>query len=370
MTKGGWRARGAIAVVASTTAAICAAFACTVTDGLRVPGRDAPDAAAPPEAEADADVDAGCVPERIPSPSQSELDGEGFEYVFAMKEIRFKFDPALGNVGFDLDNACTCYPDKDTCRVASPEPHCDGEHGRDNALATLSQSVALPPELDVEAWINGQLTKGKTGLLLKLAGYNGQPNDRLVQVSFYPSTGIEQTVDGGADPPTWTKADRWKVDPTRLWDTTNKISSFVSPKAYVVDGKLVANFAATFPLGGLEVTIDSGAFVAELHTDDPPSLEHGVIVGRWDLNLAVKALGQMRVGDKHACELDFFAGLASKVCAVADLRLLPTEDGKDDLPCNALSVGIGFAATEGSLGGLEKIPPPSPCPDAGVVECK
>lgn len=365
------RARSA-AVIASASVALCAAYACTVTDGLRLPARNGPDAAEAPEAtdnDGDAEAGGGCAPERIPPPPESDVDGADVEYLFAVRDISFSFDESMGNVGFDLDQACTCYPDKDTCRVASPEPHCDGEHGRDNAVATLAQTVAFPPELDVQAWVKQQLAKGKTGLLVKVSGYNGQPDDRIVQVSFYPSAGIEQAVDGGTDPPTWTKADRWKIDPSRLLgDPALMISTAISPKAYVTKGRLVANFASSFPLAGLDITIESGAFVADLRATDPPSLEHGVIVGRWDLNAAVKALGQMTVGKKKACELDFFPGLASRVCGLADIRVLPTDDGAN-YPCNALSVGIGFVATEATFGGFQKIPIPTPCEDAGVVAC-
>lgn len=345
------------------------ALACTVADGLSLPV-GATDAAAPDDRNAieDGVVDAGCVPASIPGPPAADIDGSGFDTVFALRDLGIRIDPALGNLGFDLDHACTCFPDKDTCRVAAARQNCDGEHGRDNALAELSQSITLPENLDPEKHIKRELSLGRAGLLIRVTDYNGQPDDRSVKVSFYPSNGTETARDGGG-PPTFTKADRWTVDPGYLFgDPSLRLAALVSTKAYVTGGVLVALFAFKFPLAGLDIDLTSGAFVASLGTN-PPRLDRGVIVGRWALDKAVHALGQLEVDGSAACTLPFFPGVAPRVCAIADLRLVPSDDGRD-LPCDAISVGIGFAAGEGTIGNVEYIPPHETCPDAGVVNCQ
>lgn len=362
--------RRAAAVLLAMTAGSLIAFAvaCTVADGLSVPVA-ATDAATGDEVAIVGDAaDGGCAPESIPVPPSTDVDGDGFDYVFALRDLGFRVDPALGNRGFDLDQTCTCFPGRDTCRVAAAQPHCDGENGRDNALAELSQSITLPANLDPERHIKSELALGHAGLLIRVAGYNGQPDDRSVKVSFYPSNGTETSRDGGG-PPTFTKSDRWTVDPGYLFgDPSLRLAALVSTKAYVVHGVLVALFAFKFPLAGLDVDLTSGAFVATL-AENPPRLEHGLIVGRWALDKAVHALGQLEVDGSAACTLPFFPGVAPRVCQIADLRLVPSEDGRD-LPCNAISVGIGFAANEATIGGLDYIPPHETCPDAGAVNCQ
>ncbi|MFO0669917.1 MAG: hypothetical protein U0235_09875 [Polyangiaceae bacterium] len=360
------RRRLAIAAGATAAVAIACAAACTVADGLSLPSAT-PDAGLADTAVDAPTVDAGCVTAHIPPPPAADVDGDGVEYVFALRELDFRVDPALGNAGFDLDQACTCRPDKDTCRVAAAQPHCDGENGRDNALAELSQSITLPESLDPERFVKRELAAGRAGLLIKVAGYNGQADDRSVKVSFYPSNGTETARDGG--PPTFTKTDRWTVDPGYLFgDPSLRIASLLSTKAYVSGRTLVALFSFKFPIAGLDVDLASGAFVATL-VDGPPRLEHGVIVGRWALDKAVHALGQLDVDGSAACTLPFFPGVAPRVCQIADLRVNPAEDGRD-LACDAISVGIGFSANEATIGGLDYIPPHENCPDAGVVNCQ
>lgn len=349
-------------------AAGTATLACTVANGLHVPIAEPPDSATALEASAEAGTDAStCQLATWPQRPAEGPDGDGLELLFAMKDFDFGGSTGISSrKGYDLDTSCTC-----TCRSGGAETRCDdGPGGVDNALAALTNGVDRPKDLMFEPALRDMLAKGLTGLLIKLAGYNGTPDDRTVRMSFYESAGLDR-IDGGRGPrpvPTFTKADRWSVSPGALiGNPDERVSARVALEAYVAGGVLVATFDTPFLLAGMEIDLKTAALVADVKLD-PPRLENGVIVGRWEVGKAIAAFGGLTTGDTPVCRQPLYLGLLGGACAATDVRLLRRDDG-EDRPCNAISVGIGFVAFEGTIGGLAPLEPLADCSDAGTVTC-
>jgi hypothetical protein len=358
--------------------------ACSDTSGLRVPAgglvadASGSDGAAGADAAPDGDAARGCELATWPQRPAEGPAGDGPDLLFALEDVDVAGTAGISSrTSIDLYQDCTS-PEADTCRSASAQQHSDGPGGRDNALATLNTGVDLPSALDFAPLLRADLAHGRTGLLIKVAGYNGGRDDRTVRLSFYSSAGLERPSadrDAGADGdagdlvPTFTKADRWSISPGDLiGDPSERVSGRSAIEAYVVNGVLVASFDAPFLLGGMEFALTTAALVADLELD-PPRLENGVIVGRWDLAKAISAFGGLSSGGQPICRQPLYPGILLGACAVADVRGARTEDGQNR-PCNALSVGIGFIASEATMGGLAFIPPIEDCSDAGTVHCE
>jgi hypothetical protein len=61
--------------------------------------------------------------------------------------------------------------------------------------------------------------------------------------------------------------------------------------------------------------------------------------------------------------------VSSGVCSQADIESSPANDGKG-LPCDALSLGLGFTASPAQLGvELEPFVVPGDCPDSWAPTC-
>ncbi|MFO0669584.1 MAG: hypothetical protein U0235_08170 [Polyangiaceae bacterium] len=350
------------------TAAVAASVAsCTVVNGLVVPESRDPQDAAPVVEGAVVDADDGC-PHAVPPPPSPAADPPGdLDLFFVMKDIDF----GGGKVGLDLDHACTCHPSAATCKSASSNPNCDELGGRDNVVGRLLTTIRDTAHFDIPARINALGSAGKGGLLLRLQGYSGGPDDPTVQVSFFPSRGVctlpaddagvsgppgNPSADGGATQPTCTapfydERDKWSYDPTQLLDPKRMVSKLVATNAYVVGGVLVASIDGALPLAGLDLRLQAGVVMARIATN-PFRLEDGVGAGRWKLEDAFQSIRKMKVSDSASplCLDTAYQFLSqTTICGLADIMDVPTADNTSQT-CNAVSVGMTFKGAPATLG--------------------
>jgi hypothetical protein len=349
------RAAGATVVAA----ALPLAYACTIVNRLSVPPPDAG-----PEGGADAadtgapDVFDGCEHRRAPPRPQIPDDDGSLGFLVAVRAIHVQ-----AAMGYDLDNACTCAPHDPTC--ASPVQTCDGEGGVDNAVGVFMTNLGLAAPFE-QQMTDAIIGAGRGGVLFQVEKYNGQLDDANVKVSIYSSQGPATiAADGGIvhHPPDFTKVDTWTVDRSRLTSGQPPGTYDATTEAYVSNGVLVTPFVALVRLSETVQLATTGAYlVAPIDLSDPahPLIRSGVIAGRWPTDKLLALIEGTMCSVPQTVARD-------GVCASADIMRDEGQD-KQGLPCNALSLALGFDAVPALFGPPQDLgPSTAPCLDGGPV---
>jgi hypothetical protein len=292
--------------------------------------------------------------------------------IFAIRSMDFgeDLDPAKSEIGFDLDGSCTCFDAPgEICKPwQKRDPLCDGPGGRDNSFPRLLKQLVSYSFADNSAAISKKFNDGNYSILIRVQGWNLQPDDPEVTVSFY-------TSDGTLSTPEWNTKDSWTVldscvndgdiDKPRLRDTT----------AYVSGGKLVAALP-TFDANDDKVFIQLNesfglaltgtVIVVKLNQLlDHYALTEGTLSGRWRDKDFFSQVGQIKSNSFGTiCKDNFlYPEIKSSFCKFADLAgNVADATGV----CSAMSMAIGFAAQEARLGTVvpATTPPASSCPAA------
>lgn len=307
-------------------------------------------------------------------------------------------DPsAWKDIGYDLDGVCT---GSDTCEGADSPPSCaptvpqiayDGTYCRDNTFGRLEYQVALVPELADRYGLsddafNCALCVGHYNFLIRITGYNGEPDDDSVRVDLYPSPGLENVLPWNCADPTWktrpcfTSDMPWTVQEDVLAERTGgpelPDSILFDDTAFVRQGYLVA----TLP----EDTLFWFPGYKALVVAYPLRLQKGIVTGKlsrgndgaWRVADGVIA-GRSRAADIVRgfrligfCESDPNYGLMTEF---VDKNLDILADGPNDpeVTCDAMSVGVTFTALQATAGEPATVEPlrecaPRPRRDGGL----
>ncbi len=327
---------------------------------------------------------------RIP-PNPGGADTDGAERVYVLR------DPVLNQtgglwetLGWDLDGRCTYMPRVDAgmpstdggvdggtfgawdldCLPRRPDmapPIIDGEECRDNAWG-----VAISPGLatagrDLEGDTARAMAEGRYAILVRLRGWNGEDDDpRVVADAFATVYGVPS---GGR-----------RGDPL-AWDGTDDL--FLAEETIAApplpDDQAIMHDELAYVAGGLfvmrlperaEFTFSSASYVLRLRVTDgaitgrvrasSPHMEGVLMVGRWplaDLCAELPALGLCE-GDPVLRPL-----VENAVNSSADVLERSRGPGSPLVPCEAVSVAIGWRGYPGRVGGTARFPgTPSPCP--------
>ncbi len=339
-------------IAASAASLVVACSLITSFDGIGPQDRlDAAAGDAAPDAEPS--DEAGCRRTRWPDrPLGVDPGGDVGDLTAAVTQLRI-LDPAVQgkSQGFDLDGLCTC-PDRPACAGNEPNKPCDLDGGVDNASDSLFQLLAAQGVALDDTGLKIGLEAGQYGVVMRLSGYNGRPDDPEVNVAVYNAFG----VNGEGGVPRGDGTDSWTVDTESLLDS--RFPAYFSNTAYVAGGVLVAPltrlvlrarlpvFQTTFAL--FDMDLRSAYVVAHLGARTAGggvTLEDGRIAGRIPVS-AVLAQA-MRSG---ACQdSGVYQAIRPVVCAARDLPLDPAKDGRDE-PCDSLSFGFGFVAAPALIG--------------------
>ena len=381
---------GRTLVVPSSLAAAAAALwlACSIYDSSLVapPSADASSDAAPaPDASPDA-LDT-CNHARIPSRPAADDDGgtDAGEIVLALKDLVLDVDAGNGEtIGYDLDQTCTC-PGPRSC--TSPKADCDDPRGRDNSAGALLDSFSSYATVFDPTVIQQRFRDGRIGLLFRIDGYNGTPNDTQITVSIFLSNGTEGAEDGGTPiPPAYDGGDMWTVDPKSL---VGGVAPPYIPQpdssdttAYVRDGVLVAAVSQghlDFAGGGaasihLDLTDVLVTGTLGLDANGEWSVTNGVLAGRWATRQFLVALAGIHdpfsTGGYLCGDSGTYATIKGIICDGRDITSSTINDNTN-ATCNALSIGLGFTATTAQFGTVyEGLPLLIPCGAQWSDECQ
>lgn len=347
--------------LAVTVASLTCWTACTVFDDAVLPDARA-DAAPDVVTSADAAPDVEICPHtRIPAPPalRDASADDAFTVIIAVQPS----SKDAGTVGFDLDGVCTGQGEPAACAApdGGPDP-VDDPGGVDNKLQQLAGLVGDSLE------VADSFKTGALGLLFRIEGYNGLPDDDAVQVSAYRSAGLDAN-DGG---PTQTRRDEWIIDSK---DVVGPDFAPRRPKAtgYVSGSILVASFGnAGVPIGLSEFSVNDAQIVGRLNADRGEwALDDAVLAGRWNGSDLLFAVGILKKPPSNAliCEdVDFMEALRTVICGSVDVAESRSKDGLG-LRCTYVSMASAFFGAPASFYKTTFAVPPfdtSRCVDAGT----
>lgn len=359
------------------------------------------------------DRDDGCTSAGSPDPREDRpAAGSGGEsiddVIFAVNRVRFgaldgdasPAEDAWRHIGFDVDDACTRSPTCTSQGELVVERSCkndvvqsvDGEQCRDNTVGRfLALAYESPVVADValvnEARWNCALWRGEMGLLVRLSGWDGTPNDDNVAVHIYASTGIEQ-------PPAWacdqngTLNDSWKNQAlpliTNHWQVADEsIDPTAGPEpgvpsasktrddaAFVRDGWLIARMPPAGEIWlngerahvpGMRFVLAGGVFAARLgrSEDGLHVLEQGLVAGATTSAALVRSFEEIGFCQNFC---DSYTALVQFANAYEDV--LSTGDNLPDVSCDALSFAMAFSGREARADDTDvvDVAPPAVCP--------
>lgn len=367
----------AVAVAVMSTVAACALYDAS----LLLPAPSASEGGADGgalEASADAAavVDAGCMHFVAPLPPATDdaAMGPDRDFVVAASFFRVVNGGAATHPpspsGFDLDGVCTC-PGPPTCTGTVAKGVCDLDGGADdNGGVFFAQYAMLDPAGFSDMGLSTGVVAGSNGLLYRVKGYNGQPNDTKVTVIAYESSGIHD-ADGGPLAPTLDGKDVWSIAPNSLLGGNSVdggascegndqtcLPVFFDTNAYVSNGTLVAHIDHPFFIGyqisRIRVQLTGSVLVARLLPSGGGfQVDDGRLSGRWSttsfLTAAQSLNDPLQPGVGLCGSSVTYQNIKSGVCTIADVM---AEPGKDNtgVACDAFSMQVAFTAVPAHLG--------------------
>jgi hypothetical protein len=317
-------------------------------------------------------------------PANPDPGPDDVEIVVAVRHVDFGETQAdVGvSVGYDLDNRCTCQGEDSACLVpeAAQENICDGPEGRDNNAAYLFNHLLLYTDALTSAANNDNIARGDWTMLIRVRGYNGQPNDGQVEFTLFGSPGRDNDPCIADPAPVWDGSERWPVDVESLVFSgtggagggtaeggcaamTEVIDGysldnpkFTDPSAYVSGGVVVANLPeAGISLAGADrivhMNVTAGFMTARIEQDETSggwALRDGLLVGRWKIVEFFRMLTDLDYNDEPVCPGTIaFELVKAEVCKFPDVA---STLGGPTTPCDALSLGMSFDADPALLG--------------------
>ncbi len=287
-------------------------------------------------------------------------------------------DEAWKDLGFDLDGLCT---GSDTCPDSTDPQPCqpvvpaaDGRYCRDNTFGRLEDEAVAVQGLGKEFGLsndgfNCALCKGDYNFLIRISGWNGEPNDNNVRLDLYPSPGLEtpqtswqcdlnSAIGAWKTNPCWKRGDKFTVE-VGSYDgdiqpgqplPNAKIND---PTGYVRDGYIIAQLPADalfwFPgdsaARAYPLKIQRGVIAAKLvdNGDGTYSVDDGTIAGRAKKDDLISAFEDLGLCDGHP----LYTLMKSSVGFATDSLANGTNSA--EATCDAMGLGIGFRADAASF---------------------
>ncbi|MBI5532374.1 MAG: hypothetical protein HY898_06650 [Deltaproteobacteria bacterium] len=330
-----------------------------------------------PGSQTDAGVDGaqGCESARPPQRPSNTASGGTIEFIVAVQSIDFKEQGDYKSIGFDLDNTCTCQGDGPSCALPSgavEQDQCDGLGGRDNSAAGLIAASAMLGLTSGD--FNKDIKNGEWSLLLRVRGYNGQPDDDQVSVAWL-------VTNMRSAPPVWDGTDAWPIKTTCLNPDGQGKGDLENPKiidnnAYVSQGRLVASIKGGAPLDvnpQFSIVVTSSFIVAKVTPSGSSyALEEGVLSGLWIPRDLLKQLAGAKVGGVPLCtDNPLYSDIKKQVCKARDISAnssIPSQ------PCDAITMAFAFVSKPALVGAVVTPTPPevpcTPATDPANDDCK
>jgi hypothetical protein len=315
-----------------------------------------------------------CVHNQPPAPPKNADTGDA-RLAFAFHRVSFGDisgpQPKPSAPGYDLDGVCTCPGDPSCKPLLASFPSCDMPGGVDNAFLGLYANFSSFLSMDA---VNARLAVGQLGMLLTVAGYNGLPDDPVVDVSFLVGSSLANVADAAV--PSWNGTDQWNIDTASYADAG--VTKAEDPVAYVAGGVLVAKLPAArllFPISDQPLRIDVTEAVLTVRISGLDAgvaeLTGGQFTGRIPVESLIGAIATLPwLAAPMLCETPAaFESVRAETCKRADI--LRASGAAAAAPCDALSFVLGFEGVQVSTGVPQVVPQPEAglCPPGTRFDC-
>lgn len=323
-----------------------------------------------------ADAGAPCVPRTPPTRPGMASPTDVGERLFALRDVRLEQAGDWRSIGYNLDGLCSEEPEPEVeCYPPDAEGglEVDGDDGIDNAAGHTVFPFQLVLLGDMEAPVRSHQEIGRGVTLLRVRGYNGEPDDDRVDVAIAPAAWGSPPVAGGdppelptdgsaPPPPAWDGSDYWWATEASFLGGDPDAPLVRDDNAYVSDGTLVVHppervpFVFSAPEFSFAVRLTDAVITARL-TSDGQGLEQVLLAGRWSIDDMLETFPTLGF-----CPGSVNEGRMTRLLdAAVDVRAIPGTGGPS-VDCNAISVGIEQTGVAAQWAGLAVGPlPPIAC---------
>ncbi len=269
--------------------------------------------------------------------------------------------------GFDLDGKPSTAQSTDLCQplkdASAESVYPDGDDGIDNNFGhhVVPIMLGLTPTLSADA--SASIDEGEAPTTLFRLGSLGTPDGT--------AEALPCDHDGQSPPPAWDGSDTWRARSDGL-----EGADPASPRARFTESEVVRTSSGLLVwrargADGLRLLITVSGFVLPIPlravrvtatlSEDLTHLTEGRLGGVVDLKLFVHELSMLGadVLENGCPSPTSFEPLATSIYQAADILA----DGAQDpaLPCDGISIGLGFEADAAGIEGTVEIAP-DPCP--------
>jgi hypothetical protein len=295
---------------------------------------------------------------------------------------------AWKDYGYNLDNLVTTRDSTDVCTLlpgTGKDVQVDGTKGIDNSFGANILPVVVSTGGDVSMTLNTSITNGHFTLMTYVTGFDdSNPGQTAIGLTGALLSGSDYTLlEAGA--PAFTTATNWPISPNLLDCGGTTCPPGTDPlmaakvkfgHAYVNNGTFVngtpSDVELSLGIGGQTLTITAHSAILTFQQSAKGSVTNGTIAGVLDTMELLSAVRGIAGHISHSlCSGAAFMSIQTAILSASDI-ILNKADGTISntagVPCNAISIGLGFDAVEiapPSVVAPPAQPTPDPCADAG-----
>lgn len=270
--------------------------------------------------------------------------------------------------GYNLDKIATTGASTDSCSpvgTSSKSDLADGDNGVDNAFGNTIMKYLVQLKATSSKQVTDGLKKGDFTVMMNVAGLTDDPSQSATGLSGEIFAGGK--FEGGA--PTFTPADDWPVRPELLSGGKLEGGSLVKlTNGFVKDGVYVSgdptDVQLSLSFGGVAIQIAIHHAVISFKHSAPSEAIDGVVAGVIDTEELVEVIAKAAPFlTSSACPGSSLLDTIKEVVRSAS-DIMSDGSNKAGVPCNGISIGIGFRAKE--IGQPTKVAKPA---EAATDKC-
>jgi hypothetical protein len=274
---------------------------------------------------------------------------------------------AWKDYGFDLDGLTTTKDSKDVCQRqqgASASNQEDGKDGIDNAFGKVIIPFLAPFAAAPSKTLTDSIHSGSFTILLKIKGLTDDPTQT--------NTGLSGTLLVGANygegkTPTFTETDNW---PFRKDPQVPITDAYINNGTFV-NGAGGSTVKLSLYIQGVSLDLAINKAIITFDHSAPNEATNGTIAGVIGTEELVSGIEKVagRISTQ-LCGGSTLDSIKQTIRQASDI--LKDGTNKAGVPCDAISIGIGFTAKRIGNPTTEAPPdktPPDPCtnpPDGGT----
>jgi hypothetical protein len=293
---------------------------------------------------------------------------------------------AWESFGYDLDGRITSEASTDVCTLvagASKATQMDGIGGIDNSWGANIMPIMQTLNSSFSQGVNAAIQAGAPTQLFYVVGFDDSAGSTTTAAGL---SGVTLATAQFSNP-TWNVTTHWPVAPEYMTGCTlsggcptgtDPVSAATIrfPSAFQLGGTFASGTPVDLPLqlavSGQPMTLTVHQAVATFAPQAPGAVTKGTIAGVLDTQELI-AQFQLIAGhiSTSLCSGSAFQSIAAQIQQASDIVLNgSTVSNTAGVGCNAISIGIGFDATEvavptpADVAGPQPTPP-NPCGDGG-----